>query len=58
MRLIKFNITLSMCINAAAITLSVLGVLTPVTGALVHNGGSLLVIANSARLLLHGRRAA
>ena len=49
-RLIKFNITLSMCINAAAITLSVLGVLTPVTGALVHNAGSVLVVMNAALL--------
>lgn len=33
---IKFSITLSMCINFLAVTLSVLGVLTPTTGALVH----------------------
>ena len=49
-RLIKLNITISMCINACAITLSVLGVLTPVTGALVHNAGSLCVILNAALL--------
>ena len=49
-RLIKLNITLSMCINAAAIALSVLGVLTPVTGALVHNAGSVLVVMNAALL--------
>lgn len=49
-RLIKFNISLSMTINACAITLSVLGLLSPVTGALVHNLGSLLVVFNAAML--------
>lgn len=37
-------ISLSMCINFAAVTLSVLGVLNPTTGALVHNAGSCLVV--------------
>ena len=48
--LIKFNITLAMCINFVAILLSFLGVLTPVTGALWHNIGSILVVLNAARL--------
>ncbi len=47
---IKVNITLSMLINAVAITLSVMGMLSPVTGALVHNAGSVLVVLNAARL--------
>ena len=47
---IKFNITLSMIINFIAITLSVLGLLNPVTGALVHNVGSVLVVLNAAML--------
>lgn len=47
---IKFNITLSMIINAIAITLSVLGLLNPITGALVHNAGSVLVVLNAALL--------
>lgn len=34
---IKFNIALSMMINAIAIICSVLGLLNPVTGAIVHN---------------------
>lgn len=51
---IKGNITASMCINAAAITLSVLGLLNPVTGALVHNAGSVLVVLNAA--LLYDRK--
>jgi heavy metal translocating P-type ATPase len=47
---IKLNITISMIINVLAIALSAFGVLTPVTGALVHNAGSTLVILNGARL--------
>ena len=49
-RLIKTNITLSMCINFAAIALAVAGVLGPVTGALWHNAGSVLVVLNAALL--------
>jgi P-type E1-E2 ATPase len=49
-KLIKFNITLSMAINFAAIILSTLALLNPVTGALVHNGGSVLVVLNAALL--------
>ena len=37
---IKASITLSMCINFVAIVLSLMEVLTPTTGALVHNAGS------------------
>lgn len=51
---IKGNIIASMCINFIAITMSVLGLLNPVTGALVHNAGSVLVVLNAA--LLYDRR--
>ncbi len=47
---IKFGISLSLFINFVAIILSIKGVLTPVTGALVHNGGSFLVIMIAALL--------
>lgn len=47
-RTIKFCITLSMCINFAAIILSLMQVLTPTTGALVHNAGSCLVVLIAA----------
>lgn len=53
-RSIKVNITLSMAINFVAITLSVLGMLNPITGALVHNAGSVLVVLNAA--LLYDRK--
>ncbi len=49
-RLIRFNISLSMTINAVAIVCSILGILTPVTGALVHNCGSVFVVLNAALL--------
>lgn len=51
---IKFNISLSMAINFVAITMSVLGMLNPITGALVHNAGSVLVVLNAA--LLYDRK--
>ena len=41
---IKFSIALSMLINILAVVLSVLGLLNPTTGALVHNAGSVFVI--------------
>ena len=47
---IKLSITLSMCINFIAVTCSVLGVLNPTTGALVHNAGSCFVVLIAALL--------
>lgn len=47
---IKFSIALSMVINCIAIILSLLEVLTPTIGALVHNVGSCLVVLIAARL--------
>ncbi len=51
---IKISITLSLLINLAAIILSFFKLLTPTTGALVHNAGSLLVILFAA--LLYDRK--
>ena len=53
-RTIKASITLSMCINVVAIVLSLLGLLNPTTGALVHNAGSCLVVLIAA--LLYDRK--
>lgn len=53
-RSIKINIALSMTINGIALALSVLGIMGPVSGALIHNAGSVLVIFNAA--LLYDRR--
>ncbi len=51
---IKASITLSMCINFLAVTFSVMGMLTPTTGALVHNAGSCFVVLIAA--LLYDRK--
>ena len=51
---IKFSIALSMCINFAAIVLSLLQLLNPTTGALVHNAGSCFVVLIAA--LLYDRK--
>ena len=53
-RTIKASITLSMCINFVAIVLSLMQVLTPTTGALVHNAGSCFVVLIAA--LLYDRK--
>ena len=53
-RTIKLSITLSMCINSFAIIASLLGLLNPTTGALVHNAGSCLVVLIAA--LLYDRK--
>ncbi len=51
---IKFSIALSMYINFVAILMSLMEVLTPTTGALVHNAGSCLVVLIAA--LLYDRK--
>lgn len=48
---VRQNMILSLVINLSAVLLSAFGLLNPVTGALVHNGGSVLVVVNAARLL-------
>ena len=51
MTTIKINLSFSLILNFVAIILAMMGILSPVWGALIHNGGSLLVVANSALLL-------
>lgn len=51
---IQFSISLSLFINFVAISLSLSGLLTPTTGALVHNCGSCLVVLIAA--LLYDRK--
>ncbi len=53
-RTIQLSIALSMTINLAAIVLSLMGVLNPTTGALVHNAGSCFVVLIAA--LLYDRK--
>lgn len=54
LRTIQFNLSLSMVINFVAVAMSTMGLLNPVTGALVHNAGSVFVVLNAA--LLYDRK--
>ena len=56
MRVIKANLVFSMSLNFLAIVLAFLAVLDPVSGALVHNCGSVFVILNSSLLLRWKKR--
>ncbi len=58
MGIIKCNLTFSMALNFIAIILAAGGILGPVAGALVHNAGSVVVIANSVFLLKWRRKNA
>ncbi|MCI2104621.1 MAG: cation-translocating P-type ATPase [Sphaerochaeta sp.] len=51
MKKVRANIIISLSINLVAVTLSIMGVLNPVTGALMHNCGSVCVVLNAALLL-------
>lgn len=51
MKKVHINIIASLIINVTAVVLSALGILSPVTGALWHNCGSVFVVVNAALLL-------
>lgn len=51
MKKIRVNIIASLIINITAVILSAAGILTPITGALWHNCGSVFVVVNAALLL-------
>ncbi|RBQ23690.1 Copper-exporting P-type ATPase B [Candidatus Methanobinarius endosymbioticus] len=51
MQTININIIISLALNFVAIILAMLGILDPITGALVHNVGSVLVVIYSSLLL-------
>ena len=51
MKVIKFNLAFSKGLNFISVVLAMAGILGPISGALVHNLGSILVIVNSALLL-------
>lgn len=50
-QVIHINLIISFIINLTFIALSMLGVLTPMQGAIVHNCGSVAVVVHSALLL-------
>jgi len=51
---IKHNLAFSLSVLAVAVVLTVPGILTPVTGAMLHELSSIPVIANSMRLIRYG----
>lgn len=51
---IKHNLAFSLSVLAVAVILTVPGILTPVTGAMLHELSSIPVIANSMRLIRYG----
>jgi cation transport ATPase len=56
LRKIKVNIIISMALNVIAVSLSIAGILDPVSGAIFHNAGSVFVVFNSLLLLFHKDR--
>ena len=51
MSIIKLNIVFALIVNAAGIVLSALGLISPLTASIIHEGNALLVMFNSLRLL-------
>ncbi len=51
LKTININIIASLTLNIIAIILAIFGILGPITGALVHNIGSVVVIIYSSRLV-------
>lgn len=50
LRAIHVNIAIALGLNIAGVLLSLVGYLTPVTGAIVHNAGAILVALHAIRL--------
>ena len=50
-RTIYFGLTLAMAINLAGVVLAIMGEIDPIAGAIIHNGGSFIVILLAASLL-------
>jgi Cd2+/Zn2+-exporting ATPase len=53
---IRHNLVFSLGVLAVAVALTVPGILTPITGAMLHELSSIPVIANSMRLIAYGPR--
>jgi Cd2+/Zn2+-exporting ATPase len=51
LRVIKANVIFSMLVNVIALSLGAFGLIGPVLGALIHEGSSIPVLINAARLV-------
>ena len=51
MKIINSNIISSLILNFTAMSLAIIGVIEPITGALIHNIGSVIVIVYSTTLI-------
>jgi Cd2+/Zn2+-exporting ATPase len=51
MKNVKLNIAFALTVNAIGIALSAMGLVTPLTASIIHEGNALLVMLNSLRLL-------
>jgi Cd2+/Zn2+-exporting ATPase len=56
LRTVRNNVIFSMSVNVLSVVLSMLGIIGPVFGAVMHELSALPVIANSARLINHKPR--
>ncbi|MFH1468299.1 MAG: cation-translocating P-type ATPase [Pseudomonadota bacterium] len=54
-RTINVNVLVGAGFSVVMLTLAAIGVISPLWGALLHNGGAIFVVFNSARLLALGR---
>jgi P-type E1-E2 ATPase len=52
---INLNVIVGVGFSVLMLTLAAVGVISPLWGALLHNGGAIFVVANSARLLTLNR---
>jgi cation-transporting P-type ATPase C len=56
MKTIHQNFAVTILVNSSAILLGAIGVISPIVGATVHNGATILVVLNSAKILFRGDR--
>ena len=51
MKVVKLNIAFALIVNLLGIILSIMGIVTPLVAALIHEGNSMIVMLNALRLL-------